>query len=80
MALFVTDYAQHWLGLVDGCRKFLYELAARRTELYDLCEDPLERQDLAPARPRETAMYRRHIEGWAAAVRAGLTDGTSAGP
>lgn len=72
MAFFLTDYARHWLGLVDGCHKYLFELTGRRGELYQVCEDPGERRNLAPSLPEAAAAYRRHLESWAAAVRAGL--------
>lgn len=70
MALFYTDYSLGWLGLRDGCLKYLFELEARRSKLFDLCRDPEERQDLSGALPERVDFYRRRLERWSAAQRA----------
>ena len=40
MALFFTDYSIGWLGLADGCWKYLFEMDAGRSRLFDVCADP----------------------------------------
>jgi arylsulfatase A-like enzyme len=69
MALFYTDYSIGWLGLTDGCWKYLYEIDARRSRLYDVCADPAETQDRAPGERARTAVYRDRVTAWAAAQK-----------
>ena len=69
MALFYTDYSIGWLGLADGCWKYLYEIDARRSRLYDVCADPAETQDRASADEARTARYRERVTAWAAAQK-----------
>ena len=52
MALFYTDYSLGWLGLTDGCWKYLYEIDSRRSRLFDVCEDPGETRDRTKDSPR----------------------------
>ena len=40
MALFFTDYSLRFVGLRDGCWKYIYELDSSRSKLFNLCEDP----------------------------------------
>lgn len=47
MALFFTDYSLGWLGLRDGRWKYVYELEAGRSMLFDLDEDPEEQVNAA---------------------------------
>ena len=70
MALFYTDYALGWLGLRDDCWKYVYEVEGRRSQLFDLCRDPNEGVDVAPAHAERVAIYRERVEQWAAAQRA----------
>jgi hypothetical protein len=72
MALFYTDYSRGWLGLADGCWKFLHEVDAGRSSLYDVCVDPEESRDLAAAEPKRVSAYRAHVERWAAAQKAAI--------
>lgn len=72
MALFFTDYTVGWLGLRDGCWKYLYEMDARRSQLYDVCRDPGERDDVAAAHADRVAAYRDRLERWAAAQKAAI--------
>ena len=74
MAFFVTDYAQSWLGLIDGCHKLLYELDAAASELYDLCADPLETADLSESEAGRVEAYARRLTSWAAVTRAAVLD------
>ena len=69
MALFFTDYSIGWLGLVDGCWKYLYELDAGRSRLYDICADPQESNDRASAFPAQVSAYRERLQAWAAAQK-----------
>jgi phosphoglycerol transferase MdoB-like AlkP superfamily enzyme len=69
MALFYTDYSIGWLGLADGCWKYLYEIDTRRSRLFDVCTDPGETQDRAAAEPSRTAAYRDRVTSWAAAQK-----------
>lgn len=69
MALYFTDYSIGWLGLTDGCWKFLYELDARRSRLYDICADPQESRDRAEAFPARVSAYRERLQAWAAAQK-----------
>lgn len=69
MALFYTDYSIGWLGLADGCWKYLYNLDARRSRLFDVCVDPGETHDRASDAPDRTAAYRARVVAWAAAQK-----------
>ena len=51
MALFCTDYSLGLLGLRDGRWKLIHELESGRSRLYDLEDDPEEREDLAGTPP-----------------------------
>lgn len=72
MALFFTDYALGWLGLRDGCWKYMFAIETRRSQLFDLCRDPQERVDLAEGEPVRVAAYRARVQAWIAARRAGI--------
>jgi lipoteichoic acid synthase len=72
MALFFTDYAIGWLGLRDGCFKYIFEVEARRSQLYNVCEDPGEQQDINASMPERVSAYRERLESWAAARRAAV--------
>lgn len=69
MALFYTDYSIGWLGLADGCWKYLYEIDNRRSRLYDVCTDPAETVDRAADEEARTASYRARVTAWAAAQK-----------
>jgi len=71
MALFLTDYSLGWLGLRDGCLKYLYEIDAQRSKLFDVCVDPGEQHDVSARDPDRVARYRDQIEQWSAATRSG---------
>jgi len=72
MALFYTDYSLGWLGLADGCWKYLYEIDSRRSRLFDVCVDPDEKVDRSASLPDRAMTYRDRLQRWAAAQR-GLT-------
>ena len=71
MALFHTDYAAGWLGMRDRCWKTIVEVGTRRTQLYDVCADPKEKNQINDRRDLADA-YRERLERWAAAGRAGM--------
>ena len=73
LALFCTDYSLGFLGLRDGRWKFIHELESGRSRLYDLDDDPQERQDLSAEHPERTAAYREHLLRWAAAEKYRIT-------
>lgn len=74
MALFYTDYTLGWLGLRDGCWKFMHEVDSRRSRLFDLCTDPSETKDLSSRDAVRVAAYRDRLERWSAAQRARLME------
>jgi hypothetical protein len=69
MALFFTDYATGWLGLTDGCWKYIYQLDSKASRLFDVCRDPGETHDRAAEVPDRIARYRDRVVAWAAAQR-----------
>ena len=69
MALFYTDYSLGWLGLTDGCWKYLYEIDSRRSRLFDVCVDPGETRDRAADFPERADAYRDRVRAWAAAQK-----------
>ncbi|MEO7189692.1 MAG: sulfatase-like hydrolase/transferase [Vicinamibacterales bacterium] len=64
MALFFADYSLGWMGLRDGCWKYLYETEARRSHLHDVCSDTGERQNLASREPVRAALYEARVQSW----------------
>ncbi len=70
MALFHADYASGWLGLRDRCWKYLYEIDAKQSQLYDVCVDPDETRNVAASHRARVNTYRDHLLSWAAARRA----------
>ena len=69
MALFFTDYSIGWLGLADGCWKYLYQIDAGRSRLHDVCADPRESRDRALEFPDRVSAYRERVRAWAAAQK-----------
>jgi arylsulfatase A-like enzyme len=69
MALFFTDYSLGFLGLRDREWKYIYELDAGRSKLFDLRADPEERNDLSARFPGRIESYTRRLLGWSAAQR-----------
>ncbi len=69
MALFYTDYSLGWLGLVDGCWKYLYEIDSRRSRLFDVCADPGEKVDRAAEHNDRVSAYRERVIAWAGAQK-----------
>jgi arylsulfatase A-like enzyme len=75
MSLFFTDYSIGWLGLVDGCWKYLYEMDGRRSRLFDVCLDPMETRDRSPEFPERVSAYRERVQQWAAAQKERISRG-----
>jgi len=73
MALFYTDYSLSFLGLRDGCWKYIYELESGRSKLFDLCQDAREQNDVAHRYPERATAYRAHVRRWSAAQKALIT-------
>ena len=69
MALFYTDYSIGWLGLADGCWKYLYDIDSRRSRLFDVCSDPGEIRDRVADYPERVTAYRDRVVAWAAAQK-----------
>ncbi|MEP7271396.1 MAG: hypothetical protein ABI882_07810, partial [Acidobacteriota bacterium] len=64
MALFSTDYSLRFLGLRDGCWKYIYEQDASRSRLFNVCEDPQESRDLSPQHPELAGAYKSRLNSW----------------
>jgi hypothetical protein len=69
MALFCTDYTLGLLGLRDGRWKVIHELESGQTRLYDLQDDPEEKEDVSGRFPERAEVYRDHLLRWAAAQK-----------
>jgi arylsulfatase A-like enzyme len=70
MALFLTDYSLGFLGLRDGCWKYIFEVDVARSKLFDVCRDAGETQDRSVDQPDRVAAYRERVLAWSAAQRA----------
>jgi hypothetical protein len=77
MALFYTDYSLGWLGLADGCWKYLFEIDGARSSLFDVCADPDETRNRSEEFPERVTAYRDRVRSWAAAQKA-MVDPASA--
>lgn len=73
LSFFFADYSRPWVGLREGCWKYLLDIDAGRSRLFDVCADPDERAD----RSRDTAAleraYRLRAMQWLAHTRLNLT-------
>jgi hypothetical protein len=69
IAPFYTDYSSPWLGLQDGCSKYLFDMDRATDRLYDTCRDPQETVDLSREHLGEVRVYRAHLRRWAESVR-----------
>jgi glucan phosphoethanolaminetransferase (alkaline phosphatase superfamily) len=77
MALFYTDYSLGWLGLADGCWKYLFEMDGARSSLFEVCADPDETRNRSEEFPERVTAYRDRVRSWAAAQKA-MVDAASA--
>jgi len=64
MALFFTDYSLGFAGLRDGCWKYIFQIEAGRSQLFDLCVDPGETNDRSVSEPSRVSVYRTQVMGW----------------
>jgi arylsulfatase A-like enzyme len=69
LAFFFTDYALAWAGLRDGCWKYVLEIEAKRSQLFDVCADRAESRNLASSHSDRVDAYRRRTMDWIAATR-----------
>ncbi len=69
VALFYTDYSIGWLGLTDGCWKYLYDIDSRRSRLFDVCADPGETTDRGTEHNDRVIAYRDRVITWAGAQK-----------
>ena len=69
MALFFTDYSLGWLGLADGCWKYLLEIDSNRSRLFDVCGDPDEKSDRSGDHPDRVRAYSDRVRKWAESVK-----------
>ena len=70
MALFLTDYSLGFLGLRDGCWKYVFEINASVSQLFDVCRDPGETTNLASAHADRVKAYRDRVSDWSTAQKA----------
>ncbi|HEU4391279.1 MAG TPA: sulfatase, partial [Blastocatellia bacterium] len=75
-ALFCTDYSLSLMGLRDGCWKYLYELDSGRSKLFDLCQDPMESNDVSGVNSQRVTAYRSRVTRWSAAQKGLLVEET----
>jgi arylsulfatase A-like enzyme len=76
---FFTDYSLGWLGMREGCWKFLYETGSKRSKLFDLCRDPEETRDVSEAHEGLVLSYRERVQRWAGAQSDAVRNGRDGG-
>jgi hypothetical protein len=69
----LRQLADDALRLIRGNRET--DVAARRSELYDVCADPAETLDRAPGEAARAAVYESSVLSWARAVQAATPRG-----
>ena len=74
MSYFFTDYALGWAGVRDRCWKYLLEIEADRSQLFDVCADPDETIDRSREHPERVRAYRERTLDWLRANRGRYTD------
>jgi len=67
MALFFTDYSLGFLGLADGCWKYIFEVDSQRSKLYDMCADARETNDRSSDESVRVDRYRQSLQDWISA-------------
>jgi hypothetical protein len=68
MALFFTDYSLPLVGLRDGCWKFIHDVGASRSALFDVCTDRGETENLARGEALRSTVYTERLMAWIAAT------------
>ena len=64
LAFFFTDYSRPWVGLRDGCWKYLLDIDAGRSRLFDVCADPDEVTDRSAEPAPDERAYRQRAMQW----------------
>jgi arylsulfatase A-like enzyme len=80
MAFFFTDYALLWAGLRDGCWKYLLEVEADRSQLFNVCRDTEERTSVASSESARVTAYRARVLAWIAVTRSSVLGGREQSP
>ena len=68
-ALFFTDYSRGLVGIRDGPMKLIHDLRSRRSNLFDVVNDPSERNDLSATHPGLVRAYEGTLKDWSAAQK-----------
>ena len=79
VALFYTDYSLTFLGLRDGCLKYIYEVESNRSKVFNLCSDPRETTDISSHLQDRVATYKSHVTDWSRVQKAGFKKGFAPG-
>ena len=79
VALFYTDYSLTFLGLRDGCFKYIYEVESGRSKVFDLCTDPGELTDISSHLPDRVMTYKAHVIDWSTIQKAAFKKGFAPG-
>jgi arylsulfatase A-like enzyme len=66
LAFFFTDYSRPWVGIRDGCWKYLLDIDAGRSRLFDVCADPNEVTDRTANLGPDERAYRLRAMQWLA--------------
>jgi arylsulfatase A-like enzyme len=64
MARFFTDYSFLYLGLRDGPYKVIHQVQTGITQLYNIEEDPTERNDISADHEEMVDAYVAHLDHW----------------
>ena len=70
IVLFYTDYSLTYLGLRDGCLKYIHEVESGRDRIFDVCSDPDEKADISAHLKERVQSYRDHVMRWSRAQKA----------
>lgn len=69
VARFYADQVLWQIGIRHGSWKFIYEVESKRTKLFHLPTDPMERRNVAELHKSRVLRYRTHALEWAAQRR-----------
>jgi arylsulfatase A-like enzyme len=73
LSFFFTDYSRPWVGLRDGCWKYLLDIDAGRSRLFDVCADPGEATDRSAELALDERAYRQRAMQWLAQTQSVFT-------